>query len=75
MDLAHTMRVTGTHLELRGLQDFCRCAASGVDGDDLVVASVQDEGEDVDLLEVFGEVRLGEALMVSYWLLCDPIMP
>jgi len=44
MDLAHTMRVTGTHLELRVLQDFCRCAASGVDGDDLVVVSVQDEG-------------------------------
>jgi len=38
-------------------------------------AAVDDQRRDVEPLQVFGEVRLGDALMQSYPLLCPHIMP
>jgi hypothetical protein len=39
-----------------------RPAGGGVNGDDLIVVAVDDQGRHVDPLEVFGEVGLGEGL-------------
>src|ERR1700730_8612388 len=58
----HAVGEAGIDLEGGVFEYFGGCAAGGVDGDDLVVVAVEDEDGDVDLLKVFGEVRLGEGV-------------
>src|ERR1017187_10214240 len=46
---AHAVRGAGDDLQLRSLDEFDGEAGGVVDGDDLVVVSVEDEGGDIEL--------------------------
>ena len=48
---------------------FLRCV---VNGHDLVVLAMQNQGRDVDLLEILGEVGLGEGLDALVGVLLQP---
>ncbi len=56
------MRSAWINNQLRALDNFCGCSASGIDWNDLVVVTVDNEGGHIKFLEVFGEVRLRESL-------------
>src|SRR5260370_42102890 len=60
--LAHAVGEAGIDLEFGVLQDLCRLQTGSDDGNDLVIFAVEDEYGDVDFLEVFGAVGLGESL-------------
>src|ERR1022692_1786561 len=60
--VSEAVRGPGVDLQGRVLDDLRRQEGRGTDGHDLVVVAVDDQGRDVDLLEVFGEVGLGEGL-------------
>src|SRR2546422_7077707 len=47
---------------LRALDDPGRFLRRVLDGNDLIVLTVHDQGRDIELLEVPGEIRLGECL-------------
>ena len=47
---------------LGSLDEPCRLYRRVFDGNDLVVLTVQDQGGDIELLEVLGEIGLGEGL-------------
>ncbi len=47
---------------LRALDEPGRFLRRVLDGNDLVVLTVHDQGRDVELLEVLGEIGLGEGL-------------
>src|SRR3954468_11194864 len=53
---------TGIDLQHRALDDLGGGPAGGVDGDDLIVVTVDDQRRDVDPLQVFGQIGLGELL-------------
>jgi len=59
---AEAVACAGVDLELGGGDQFGGGDRGGGDGDHLVGVAVQDEGGDVELFEVFGEVGLGEGL-------------
>ena len=56
------VRGTRVDLELRAGDDLRRLQGSCLDGYDLVVVAMEDQRRYVDLLEVFGEIGLGEGL-------------
>src|ERR1039457_6686374 len=60
--VSEAVRGPGVDLQGRVLDDLRRQEGRGTDGHDLVVVAVDDQGRDVDLLEVFGEVGLGEGI-------------
>ncbi len=69
MDDRHAMWKTGVDLELSILDQLGRKGSSVRKGHDLVIVPVHDEGGNVDLLQVFGEVGLGEGVdPVVLWL-------
>lgn len=60
--VGQTVRCTGVVDLLHVLDEASRFTGGVVDGDDLVVLTVQEECRNVDLLEVLGEVGLRERL-------------
>ncbi len=56
------MRSTGIDPKRCSLDQLRRKQRRGADGYDLVIVAVQDESGNVELLEVLGEVSLGELL-------------
>ena len=52
----------GIHLQRGALDDLGREQGRGADRHDLIVVAVEDERRHVELLEIFGEIRLGEGL-------------
>ena len=59
---AHAVRRAGNNFQRGALDQLRRKQRRIGDGHDLIVVAVQDQGGDVDLLEVFGEIRFGEGL-------------
>ena len=64
MGVHEPMRRTRIVDFLRAVDDLGRFPRGVLDGNDLVVLAVQDQGRDVKLPEVPGEVGLGNALML-----------
>ena len=56
--------VRATRVDFKGcvFDEFGRSASRGVDRHDLIIVAVDDQGWYVELLEIFGEVRLGKRL-------------
>src|SRR6266487_4192415 len=59
---AHAVGRARIDLQLRVLDDLGRKHGGRADRHDLVVIAVKDQGRDVELLEIFGQIRLGEGL-------------
>jgi hypothetical protein len=58
----HAVRETGIDLECGSFNDFGREQRRGSNRNDLIVVTVKNERGDVEFLEIFGEVGLGECL-------------
>src|SRR5690348_17308886 len=62
MSCRHSVREARIDLKSRALHELRGLQRCGADRHDLVVVSVKNEGWDVELLQIFCEVRLGERL-------------
>src|SRR5437870_6078841 len=64
------MRKSGVYLERRVLHNLRGDQSRRADGHDLVVVAVKDEGRQIELLEVFSEIRLRKSLDAIVMGLC-----
>src|ERR1022692_4533730 len=62
MRFGQAMGCAWVYLQGRVLDEFRGGQSRGADRHDLVVVAVKDQRRHVELLEVFGEIRLGECL-------------
>ena len=62
MRRAHAVRCALVDLEGRILDQLGGQHGRGADRHDLVIVAMQDQGRDVELLQVLGQIRLGKGL-------------